>query len=140
MEVALPWLQIILMTIVSWIVGALWFGPLFGKVWMKIHHGDKTLSNWEMESMKKWMVILMFIELLATFIIMMTLAFLTKMLPGFSGMHIGFLVWLGFILPMNVSNTLWWNDKKKMMLLKILVSSSYRLIMLILAGYIFSGF
>lgn len=45
MEATLPWMQIFIMTIVSWIGGALWFGPLFGKVWMKIHHGDKTLSK-----------------------------------------------------------------------------------------------
>jgi hypothetical protein len=45
MEVTLPWLQIIIMTVLSWIGGAMWFGPIFGKIWMKIHHGEKTLSK-----------------------------------------------------------------------------------------------
>lgn len=139
MEVALPWLQIVLMTIASWIGGALWFGPLFGKMWMKIHHGEHILSKWEMEEMKKGMAILLVSELVATFVMMMTLAFLIKMLPWFSGMHIALMVWIGFILPMTVSNVLWWAEKKKMMLPKIILASSYRLIMLLLAGYLYSG-
>ena len=53
------------------------------------------------------MMVLMALELIATLMMMMTLAFLVKMLPGFSGMHISFLVWIGFLLPMTVSNVLW---------------------------------
>ena len=139
MEVSLPWVQIIVMTILSWIGGALWFGPLFWKMWMKIHHADKTLSKGEMEEMKKGVAILMWVELVATFVMMMTFAFLVKMMPWFSGMHIGFLIWVWFILPITVSNVLWWWDKKKMMLPKILISSSYRLLLVLAAGYLFSG-
>jgi Protein of unknown function (DUF1761) len=81
MEISLPWLQIIIMTVLSWIGGALWFGPIFGKMWMKIHHGDKTLSKGEMEEAKKGMAVLMASELLATFVLMMTFAFLVQLLP-----------------------------------------------------------
>jgi hypothetical protein len=45
MEVSLPWIQIIIMTILSWVGGALWFGPLFGKMWMKIR--DEIQINYE---------------------------------------------------------------------------------------------
>jgi hypothetical protein len=139
MEVTLPWLQIIIMTFVAWIGGALWFGPLFGKQWMKIIHDEHVPSPHEMDAMKKGMMALMVFELIATFLIMMTLAFLTEMLPGLSWMHVGFLVWIGFILPMIVSETLWGGIKKKHMLLKVTLSSAYRLLLLIIAGYLYRG-
>lgn len=53
------------------------------------------------------MAVLMAIELAATFVLMMTFAFLVKLLPGFSGVHIAMIAWIGFILPMTVSNVLW---------------------------------
>ena len=48
MEVSLNWVAIAIMTVACFALGALWHGPLFGKLWMRIHHGDKTPSDAEM--------------------------------------------------------------------------------------------
>ena len=81
---------------------------------------------------------LMLTEFIATFIMVMTLEFLIQILPSYSGMHIAFMVWLGFILPMTASNVIWGNDKKEWMYAKIAIASGYRLVTLMAAGYILS--
>jgi uncharacterized membrane protein YciS (DUF1049 family) len=137
MDIMLDPVAIGVLAFANFVLGALWFGPIFGKLWMKIHHGDKKPTAAEMTEMTKGMWILMLAEFLATLMMVVTLSFLLEVLP-FSGLHIGFLVWIGFVLPMVVSNTLWGNDKKHMMLSKILLSGSYRLVSLLATGYILS--
>ena len=34
-DVAINWLAVLLATVVCFVLGALWFGPLFGKPWMR---------------------------------------------------------------------------------------------------------
>ena len=46
---SLNWIAIIVCTLLSWVGGAVWFGPVFGKLWMRIHHGDKKMSDAEMK-------------------------------------------------------------------------------------------
>ncbi len=138
MEISLPWMNIGIMTIVCFALGALWHGPLFGKIWMKIHHGDKKFSDDEMKKAMEWMWKIMLTEFASTLMMITTLAFLTIILPQFSGVHIAFLVWIWFILPTMTSTIIWWNDEKKWMAIKIAISSLCRLVGLLLAGYIFT--
>lgn len=36
MEVEINWLAVLAASLVGFIIGAIWYGPLFGKAWMKI--------------------------------------------------------------------------------------------------------
>ena len=45
----LNWLAIGVCTLLMFMGGALWHGPIFGKLWVKIHHGDKGMSDAEMK-------------------------------------------------------------------------------------------
>ena len=69
-------------------------------------------------------------------IMVMTLAFLIKMLPSMSGMHIALLVWFGYVLPTMTSTVIWGADAKKYMCTKIAVSSVCRLLGLLATGYV----
>lgn len=136
MEVSLNWVAIATMTIASFALGAVWHGPLFGKLWMRIHHGDKIPSDAQMKMMMAGMWKIMLAEFVATFIMVMTLAFLIKMLPSMSGMHIALLVWFGYVLPTMTSTVIWGADAKKYMCTKIAVSSVCRLLGLLATGYV----
>jgi hypothetical protein len=139
MEISLNWLAIILITIVSFFFGAAWHGSFFfGKIWMRIHHGKDTFTDEEMKQAMQGMWKIMAAEFVATFFMVMTLDFLTKIITGFSAMHIAFMVWLGFVLPTMVSTVVWGNDPRKWMPTKIAISGSFRLVALLMAGYIFS--
>ena len=136
--VSLNWLGIIIIAMGIFVIGNFWFGPLFGKTWMRIHHGSDRMSESEMKKAMKGMWKLMLTEFIATFIMVMTLEFLIQILPSYSGMHIAFMIWLGFILPMTASNGIWGSDKKEWMCKKIAIASGYRLMALVAAGYILS--
>jgi hypothetical protein len=47
----LNWIAIFVITFTAFAGGAIWHGPLFGKLWMKIHHGEKKFSDKEMKEM-----------------------------------------------------------------------------------------
>ena len=68
MQTTLPWVTIILMTVLSFAFGALWHGPLFGKLWMRIHHGKDSFNAKEMQESMKGMWKLMVSEFVATFL------------------------------------------------------------------------
>ena len=136
MEVSLNWVAIAIMTVACFALGALWHSPLFGKLWMRIHHGKDSFNAKEMEESMKGMWKLMLAEFVATFLMVMTLAFLIKMLPDMSGMHIAFLVWFGYVLPTMTSTIIWGADAKKYMCTKIAVSSVCRLLGLLATGYV----
>lgn len=50
MTVTLPWMMIVIMTVACFALGALWHGPLFGKLWMRIHYGKDTFNDAEMKN------------------------------------------------------------------------------------------
>lgn len=135
----LNWIAILIITIVSFFAGAAWHGSFFfGKLWMKIHHGDKKFSDEEMKKSMEGMWRIMLLEFIATLLMIMTLDFLMQLLPEFSGMHIAFMIWVGFVLPTMASTVIWGNDTKKWMFAKVAISSSFRLLTLVAAGYVLS--
>lgn len=135
---SLPWVQIILITVIAWIGGALWFSPLmFGKRWMKIHHA-KVLTEAQMKDMSKGMAILMMWEMIATLLMVIGLACVIRAIPEYSGVKVAFMTWLAFALPVTISTVLWGNDKKNVMCEKIALSAGYRLVVFLAAGYVIS--
>lgn len=131
-------MMIVIMTIAGFALGALWHGPLFGKLWMRIHHGAKQFSKAEMAKLMVGMWRIMLAEFIATFFMVMTLAFLIEILPTYSSIHLAFLVWIGFVLPTMASTVIWGADTKRYMATKIAVSSICRLIGLLATGYVLS--
>lgn len=64
--VGLNWTVISIMTILCFGLGAIWHGPIFGKLWMRIHHGKDSFNAKEMEEATKGMWKLMVTEFIAT--------------------------------------------------------------------------
>jgi hypothetical protein len=134
----LNWMLIGITTLGAWIGGALWFGPIFGKVWMKIHHGDTLPTQEEMKEHEKGMWKLLVAEFCTSFAIITALATLISLLQNVPALQVSLFVWLGFILPKTISDTIWGKDTRSMMPLKIAINASYSFILLLTVGYIFS--
>jgi hypothetical protein len=135
----LPWMMIAIMTIASFALGALWHGPLFGKIWMRIHHGKDTFNDAQMKMMMEGMWKIMLTEFIATALMMIGLACVVRAIPEYSGMQSAFMIWLAFVLPTMTSTVIWGNDAKKYMCTKVAISSAARLISLLAAGYVFTN-
>jgi Protein of unknown function (DUF1761) len=134
----LNWLAIGVCTLLMFAGGALWHGPIFGKLWMKIHHGDKTFTKEENKELMKVMWKLMVTELIASLLMIIGLACIIIAIPEYSGVRNAFMIWLAFVLPTLTSTVIWGGDKKESMCMKIAITGSYRLLALLAIGYILS--
>lgn len=77
----LNYIAIISITVGAWVAGALWFGPIFGKAWMRVHHGDKKFSASEMAKMSEGMWKLLVGEIFANLLLVTGLAMLIQQVP-----------------------------------------------------------
>ncbi len=105
--------------IISMFIGFLWYGPLFGKIWMKLMNFDKKKMD---EAKKKGMGTNYFIAFLGTLVMSYILAVFVGYFGAstFSqGMMLGFLVWLGFFVTKSLGMVLWESKPAKLFFLNI---------------------
>jgi hypothetical protein len=105
--VGLNWTLIAIMTVACFALGAVWHGPLFGKLWMRIHHGKDSFNAKEMEEATKGMWKLMVTEFVATGLMVISIACLVRAIPSMPGWQIALMVWVGFVLPTMASTVIW---------------------------------
>ena len=104
-----------LAVLVAWIVhivmGLIWFRPeLFGNEWSK-------LTGKELKPAKKWLLP----GLIGHLLMILVLVILIKLAnanTGFSGMLIGLLTWIGFVVPMESGELVWEKIPFKLFLLR----------------------
>ncbi len=124
--------SIIVASIVAFAISALWYSPvLFGKEWMALSKIDaKDVANAKASGMT-WLYVW---QLVITFVTFTVMAFAIAALGanGRDGAMIGFLAWVGFILPTGLSGLLW--EKKPLKL--ILITTVGVLVNLVIGGAI----
>src|SRR3989344_1871712 len=125
---------VVLAGIVGMTVGALWYGPIFGKQWMKLMGFTKETIN---EAKKNGMMVNYGLGLLGQLATAYALALLTafsfQYFGGFS-YSIIFWIWFGIVLPIQMGGVLWENKSWKLFIL----NSSYFLIQLLAIGLVLS--
>ncbi len=112
------------------IMGMLWYGPIFGKVWMKIM-GVEHMSKEDMDKAMKGMVPMYIITFLLGLLTSFVLCYFIKLIPNRSGLAIAFWVWFGFSMPM-AAGAIWDTKTRLLALKKFLIIASYQLITLAL--------
>ncbi len=106
-EVSVSWLVIFLATVAAMIIGSLWYGPLFGKQWMKsvgLKKKDPQGGSW-------WpMVAMLGLALAQAVILAHFIAYAANFYFDFDGWVVGVLTGLwafaGFVAPVLISNTM----------------------------------
>ena len=113
---------VLVSAVLAMVVGSLWYGPLFGKVYMKAK-GMDTMSPEDQAAMKKkmvWSYLGQFVASLVTFYVLAWFINVTEthfMATSYAagetyvglwgGVHVAFWVWLGFLVPMKFSEAIW---------------------------------
>lgn len=128
--------------IAAMILGGIWYGPLFGKMWMKGMGWDPSDKE-KMAKMKKGMAAgyaQMFIgALLTAYVLAHVLWAYSVALPDTTGMaaglQCGFWIWLGFILPVKYGDKLWGGKKFNY----VAIDLGYYLVLLLVMGMIIAG-
>jgi Protein of unknown function (DUF1761) len=133
-------LAIVVATIVQFIIGAIWYTPLFGKLWGRIH-GFDHLTPEEQNKLQKGMVPLLLTQFIMTFVTTAVLAFLKTGLPAqWSVYGLAVFSWMGFVLPTQVAAVIFGGTEPKWFVKKIAVMAGGSLVCLLVAAYILASF
>ena len=111
-------IAVVVAAVVSFVLGMIWFGPLFGKKWMKL----SGVSEKDMEKSKKGNMPMLF---LAQFVTAVVTAYVLAMFVGFAGAKdvmggamVGAWAWLGFLATTTLGSVLWEGKSMELYFLK----------------------
>jgi hypothetical protein len=125
---------VLVSAIASMVIGSIWYGPLFGKMFMT----EMGMDQWSpekkeaMKSKMKWSYLGQFVASVLMFYVLNGIILWTA--PKFNvsyAMGIALFMWLGFMLPLIFGNVLW-GGKTKMFWLQ----AGNTLITILVAGAI----
>ena len=120
------------------VLGFLWYGPLFGKIWAAMMGWDKMDPS-KVEQIKKGAAkgyVVSFVgALVMSYVLAHYLVFAsvyTETEGVSAGLMVGFWTWLGFIAPVTLGSVLWDGKPLKLWVL----NNGYNLIQLLIIGTI----
>jgi hypothetical protein len=130
------WWAVLLATVASMVIGSLWYGPLFGKMFMKVSGMDKWTPE-ERAAAQKAMMTSYFLQFIASLVMFYVLAHIINSFDGMTvagGITGALWVWLGFIVPVKLADTLWGGNRTLSFL-----TMGNMLVTLVVAGAIIGG-
>ncbi len=110
-------LGIIICAIFSIILGSIWYGPLFGKQWMKLSKIKKPSKI--TSAIKKMMIRSYSITLISSIITATIISVLLANASLIPAMITIFLIWLGFLATSMIGIVLWEGKPVKLYLLNV---------------------
>ncbi len=99
--------------VVSMVIGGIWYGPLFGKAFIKAQGWDKRSKEEQAAMMKgmTWNYVWQFFSSIVMFSVLSVVVYATVAPGVVGGMLIAFLLWLGFVVPVKFGDSLWGGKK-----------------------------
>ena len=128
--IAVNYAAVIAATIVSFIIGMIWYGPLFGKSWAKMSGVDTKQKKGMAPKMVAMFITVLVMNYVLAAVLKMTGA--TMISEGLMG---AFWLWLGFIATVMVGTVLWEGKPVKLYMIKVL----HYLVVLLVASVIIVG-
>ncbi len=117
--------------ILSMVIGAIWYGPLFGKKWTEIIGA----TNQDLETRKKMQkeagplyLIQFLLSLFQIFMLVSFAGLINKAEPDFGYMFTSLSLWVAFIMPTIAGSAMWNNDSSKVKWARFLIQSGYQLV------------
>jgi hypothetical protein len=130
MYVEINYWAILVSAVVSMIVGFLWYGPLFGKIWKREIIGPK-------EDVWAYYLIQFILSIITAWALVVHVA---NWANGTPVIAIAICTWFGFVMTTNAGAALW-SGKPKMLAWKMfLISSGAQLVTFIIFGIIINLF
>ncbi len=125
---------VLIASVLQFIFGAIWYTPIFGKAWGKIHGFDAYSKDEQARMMKDmWRPLLG--QFLVTILTTSVLALFKAQFPGtWHAFGIAGFAWLGFVLPTQISAVLFGGTRPGMVLKKIVIMAGGSLGCLMIAA------
>lgn len=145
--IVINWWAVLVSAVASMIIGYIWYGPLFGKLWMKLMgHNPSKVTPEQMKAMQKNMgltYLAQFVLSVLTFYILAHYTIFAQRISGMEGAGAGMInalwIWLGFIMPTVAGNAMWSGKSKDMAWKFFFVMAGYNLILYAVTGSILGG-
>ena len=119
-SVNVNYLAVLVAAIAGMIVGFIWYGPLFGKMWMRMMGFDKKKMN---EAKKKGMGKTYFLAFLTSLIMSYVLAHFVAYVQASTiadAAVLGFWLWIGFFATTQLGMVMWEGKPVKLYILNTL--------------------
>ncbi len=129
------YLAILVSSVLSMIVGAIWYGPLFGRKWAEIVGMDMSDAT-KVAEMKRGANKLYAIQFLITLFQVWVLSYYINGTEMISPIQNSIWIWAGFILPTIAGTAMWNNDSSKIAWSRFFVQGGYQLILFIIFGLV----
>lgn len=132
-------LALVLATTGQFIVGFVWYGPIFGKLWGQMHGFDKLSEKVQKEMMAKmgpWYALQLAVTLVTTIV----LALLIPVVATYTAYELAALLWIGFVVPTQVSGVVFGGTESQWMFKKIAVQAGASLACLLVAVAVLTAF
>lgn len=128
-------IAVLVATVAQFVVGAIWYMPVFGKLWGQMHGFDK-LSKAEQKEAQSKMAPLMITQFLFTILTTYVLAHFIVKNPDYSPYELVMWIWLGFFVPTQVSAVLFGGTDPKWVMKKTLVMAFGSLVVLLAGAFV----
>ena len=107
--VHINYVAILVSGVASMVIGSIWYGPLFGKIFMR----EMGMDKWSPEKraeMRKSMVMTYVLQFIASMVMFYVLArFISQHGPisVMQGVTVALWTWIGFVVPVKLGDAIW---------------------------------
>lgn len=129
MQFNINYLAVLVAAIINMAVGYAWYGPLFGKMWMKLTGRTKESMEKDKKEMPKVMVS-MFVGALVMSFVLAHFVIAGGAVEAVTGAMIGFWAWLGFVATTMLQDVLYEKKDKQLAAINL----GYNLMVLLING------
>ena len=128
-------LAVVIAAVAQFIVGAIWYMPLFGKQWGEMHGFDKLSKKEQQEAQKKmgpWMAV----QFVAGLITAYVLAHFMKVAPTTPWWHLVIWLWIGFVVMTQAGAVIFGGTDPRWVWKKIAIMAGGSIACLLSAGWV----
>lgn len=129
------YLAVAVCAVLSMVIGAVWYGPLFGKKWMEIV-GANPDDVEARKKMQKSAGPLYAVQFVLAFFQVWVLAYYIANWEDISGFQNALWIWAGFVMPTVAGSAMWNNDSARISWARFLIQGGYQLILFAIFGLI----
>lgn len=119
--------------VLSMILGAIWYGPLFGKKWMEIVGVDPADQE-ARKKMQKSAGPLYGIQFVLVLFQISVLAYMVADAQTDGGLERALWIWAAFVIPTLAGAVMWTNEAGKLKWARFLIQGGYHLLLFVMFG------
>jgi hypothetical protein len=134
MDLQINYWAIVVCGVLAMVVGFIWYGPLFGRLWMRLSgaNPDDLAKRKEMQKAAGPLYVLHFV------LVLFQAYVLAHYIAGWtdaSGVENALWIWAAFVMPTIAGTSMWTNDSTKVKWTKFLLQAGYQLVMFVIFGF-----